>query len=40
MKEQIREIVLSYGADLCGFADIDRFSNAPDGFHPANILGM
>jgi len=38
MKEQIREIVLSYGADLCGFADIDRLSNAPDGFHPANIF--
>ena len=37
MKEQIREIVLSYGADLCGFAGIDRFDNAPSGFSPADI---
>ena len=29
MKEEIREIILSYGADLCGFANIDRFQDAP-----------
>lgn len=37
MKEQIRESILNYGADLCGFAAIDRFSEAPKGFHPTDI---
>ena len=37
MKEQIRAIVLAYGADLCGFASIDRFNNAPSGFSPCDI---
>lgn len=37
MKEQIRKIVLSYGADLCGFANIDRFDNAPYGYKPSDI---
>lgn len=38
MKEQIKEFVLSYGADLCGFANIDRFQDAPSGFRPTDIL--
>ncbi|MDR2909070.1 MAG: epoxyqueuosine reductase [Oscillospiraceae bacterium] len=38
MKEKIREIVLSHGADLCGCANIDRFTGAPEGFHPAGIF--
>jgi len=37
MKEQIRELVLSFGADLCGFASTDRFHNAPLGFNPVDI---
>ena len=37
MKEHIREIVLSYGADLCGFANIDRFDNVPYGYRPSDI---
>ena len=37
MKEQIRELMHSYGADLCGFASIGRFANAPLGFNPADI---
>lgn len=37
MKEKIREKVLSYGADVCGFASIDRFDDAPKGFHPCDI---
>lgn len=37
MKECIREIVLSCGADLCGFADVERFSEAPEGFRPTDI---
>lgn len=37
MKEQIRKIVLSYGADLCGFASTDRFDDAPFGYKPTDI---
>ncbi len=37
MKETIRSLVLSKGADDCGFAHIDAFSGAPEGFHPADI---
>lgn len=38
MKEQIRELVLSYGAELCGFANIGRFHDTPAGFGPTDIL--
>ncbi|GHT58522.1 (Fe-S)-binding protein [Bacteroidia bacterium] len=38
MKEKIRTLVLSLGADICGFAHIDRFDNAPKGFNPADIF--
>lgn len=37
MKEELREKVLSFGADVCGFAGIERFSEAPKGFHPCDI---
>lgn len=37
MKEGIREHVISLGVDLCGFANIDRFSDAPIGFGPTDI---
>ena len=36
-EEQIKEIILNKGADLCGIANIDRFSNTPVGFHPLDI---
>lgn len=38
MKEQIKEFVLGMGADVCGVANIDRFSDAPKGFHPRDIF--
>ncbi|SHJ65118.1 hypothetical protein SAMN02745975_02564 [Geosporobacter subterraneus DSM 17957] len=38
MKNQIKEIILNLGADVCGVANIDRFSEAPAGFHPRNIF--
>ena len=38
MKEKIKDFVLSLGADVCGFANIARFSGAPAGFHPKNIF--
>lgn len=37
MKEEIREIVLSLGADVCGFIGIERFEGAPEGFHPRDV---
>lgn len=37
MKERIRELVLALGADLCGLANIDRFADAPEGFHPLDV---
>ena len=30
-KEEIRKIALSAGADICGFAGVDRLSDAPEG---------
>lgn len=38
MKNQIKELILNLGADVCGIANIDRFSEAPAGFHPRDIL--
>ena len=37
-KEKIKEIVYSLGADLCGIASIDRFSEAPKGYHPLDVF--
>jgi epoxyqueuosine reductase QueG len=36
--EQVKEMLYSLGADLCGIASIDRFSEAPKGFHPKDVL--
>lgn len=38
MKNQIKELILSLGADVCGAANVDRFSEAPTGFHPKDIF--
>lgn len=38
VKEQIREIILSSGADVCGIANVESFSTAPKGFHPSDIF--
>ncbi len=37
MKEAIRELALSLGADVCGFAGIERFAHAPQGFSPLDV---
>lgn len=37
-KEKIKEIAYSLGADLCGIAGIDRFSEAPKGYHPLDVF--
>lgn len=36
--QKIKLIVQECGADLCGVAPVDRFSGAPQGFHPADIF--
>ena len=36
--KQVKEIMFALGADLCGIASIDRFENAPEGYHPLDVL--
>ncbi len=38
MKEELREKVLGLGANICGFAGIERFAGAPKGYHPRDIF--
>ncbi len=38
MKEYIRKMVLNRGADVCGFAGIDRFRDVQKGYSPADIF--
>jgi epoxyqueuosine reductase len=33
----IKSIALGLGADLCGIAGTERFSGAPEGFHPRDV---
>lgn len=33
----IRNLTYSLGADVCGIGSIDRFEEAPKGFHPLDI---
>ncbi len=35
---EIKETAFSLGSDICGIASIDRFENAPSGFHPQDIF--
>ena len=37
-KDKIKEIAYSLGADLCGIASVDRFSEAPKGYHPLDVF--
>lgn len=34
----VKEIMRSLGADLCGIASIDRFHDAPIGYHPLDVM--
>ncbi len=36
--EEVKRIMRSLGADLCGIATLDRFSGAPEGFHPRDVF--
>ena len=33
MNNDVKQIIYSYGADVCGIADIERFAAAPPVFH-------
>ncbi|MBN1925512.1 MAG: epoxyqueuosine reductase [Prolixibacteraceae bacterium] len=35
--DEIKKIILELGADICGIASIDRFDQAPEGFHPTDL---
>jgi len=35
---EVKELAYSLGADVCGIACAERFEDAPEGFHPADIL--
>jgi hypothetical protein len=37
ISSEIKNLSLSRGAEKCGIASVDRFKNAPDGFHPKDI---
>lgn len=36
--KRVKEILFSLGADLCGIASIDRFEDAPKGYHPLDVM--
>ena len=36
--KKVKQIMMSLGADLCGIASIDRFADAPKGFHPVDVF--
>lgn len=36
--DDIKKIVISLGADLCKIAGIERFEDAPEGYHPRDVL--
>lgn len=35
---EIKDRVKSLGVDLCGIAPVERFKDAPSGFHPTDVL--
>ncbi len=35
---EIKSLLRELGADLCGIASVDRFDDAPAGFHPRDVL--
>ena len=37
METEIKKILKNLGADFCGIANIDRFNEAPEGFHPKDL---
>lgn len=38
MESKVKQVIFSYGADVCGISNIERFSLAPEGFSPRDIF--
>lgn len=36
--DEVKKRLFNLGADLCGIASVDRFEDAPKGFHPKDVL--
>ena len=36
--QHVKEILHELGAELCGISGVDRFADAPRGFHPLDVL--
>ena len=36
--KDVKKLLFDAGADLCGIASIDRFTEAPEGYHPTDAL--
>jgi len=34
---EVKELLYSLGAELCGIAGVDRFADAPEGYHPLDV---
>lgn len=34
---EVKELLFSIGAELCGIASLDRFADAPEGYHPLDV---
>lgn len=35
---EVKDLMVSLGADICGIASMDRFGSAPKGYHPQDVL--
>ncbi|HYE81930.1 MAG TPA: epoxyqueuosine reductase [Clostridia bacterium] len=38
MSKDIKKLIMDSGADLCGIASVESFSEAPEGYHPCDVL--
>lgn len=36
--QEVKERLRALGADLCGIAPVERFGEAPEGFHPLDVM--
>jgi len=36
--KEVKEIAYGFGADVCGIASVEKFAEAPQGFHPGDIF--
>jgi epoxyqueuosine reductase QueG len=36
--KEVKQVLYNLGADLCGVAPLERFGEAPQGFHPCDVL--